>query len=297
MLMTGVFARSWHLTKLSFRVMQQDKELLLFPLFGGIFSLLFIAVILFPTIIVHLINGVDQRYGLLEYALLFVTYLGLSFIATFFNVCVVYTTKQRFAGRNATFTESLGFAMGKLSLIVQWSLVAATVGLLLRILEQLGQGRGRGMAVFTRILASIFGMMWSIVTIFVVPAMVYYNLGPFAAIKRSTEILRKTWGESLIRYYGLGLMEFLFLLLGFVITVILFFALSVFGLVGILIVVMFAVLYFLAVILIFNVANSVFNTALFIYADKGKVPKGYDPETLKKVFQGSSQRFSGGIVP
>ncbi|MBI2548354.1 hypothetical protein HYW21_03315 [Candidatus Woesearchaeota archaeon] len=294
--MVGVFARSWELTKLSFRVMQQDKELLLFPLCGGIFSLLFIVVILFPTIIVHLINGVTQEYGLLEYGLLFFTYLGLSFIATFFNVCVVYTTKQRFSGKNATFTESLGFALKKLPLILQWSLVAATVGLLLRMLEQLGQGRGRGMAVFTRILASLFGMMWSIVTIFVVPGMVYYNLGPFAAIKRSFEILQKTWGESLIRYYGLGLMEFLFLILGFIIAVVLFFALSVFGLVGIFIALTFAVLYFLAVILIFNVANSVFNTVLFIYADTGKVPKGYDPETLKKVFQGRPRHF-GGIVP
>ena len=34
----GAFSRSWEITKLSFSVIKQDKELLLFPIFSGIFS-------------------------------------------------------------------------------------------------------------------------------------------------------------------------------------------------------------------------------------------------------------------
>ena len=46
--MSGVFSRSWELTKLSFRVLMQDKEMLLFPFLGGLFSLLFSLALLYP---------------------------------------------------------------------------------------------------------------------------------------------------------------------------------------------------------------------------------------------------------
>jgi hypothetical protein len=70
-------------------------------------------------------------YGIVQYAIIFLTYLGLAFIATFFNVCVVYTVKIRFEGGNATFMESLKFALSKIGLIFYWSLISATVGLVL----------------------------------------------------------------------------------------------------------------------------------------------------------------------
>jgi hypothetical protein len=92
---------------LSFNVIKQDKEMLLFPLLGGIFSLLYSAALIYPTILVQLGRGSvsDVQLDVVEYMLLFATYLGLSFIATFFNVCVVFTTKVRFEGGDATFME------------------------------------------------------------------------------------------------------------------------------------------------------------------------------------------------
>jgi len=90
------FSRSWKITKLSFDVIMKDKELLLFPLLAGIFSTLFMVAMLFPSIITSFMKGSGQSYGITEYLIFFITYLGLAFIATFFNVCVVYTTKIRF---------------------------------------------------------------------------------------------------------------------------------------------------------------------------------------------------------
>jgi hypothetical protein len=211
----GVFSRSWKVTKLSFDVMKKDKELLLFPLLGGIFSIIFVFVMLFPTIISRVITEATQsiRFGALEYTLLFITYLGLSFIAVFFNVCVVYTTKTRFEGGNATFFESIKFAISKIHLIFVWSLVSATVGLILKILERASEKAGQMGKIILSIVRLMLGLIWSLVTIFVVPAMVYNNLGPIDAIKKSVHTLKKTWGESLIRAVGLGLVQFLFFIL------------------------------------------------------------------------------------
>ncbi len=284
--MFETFSRSWEITKLSFNVIKKDKELLLFPLLAGIFSIIFFVTMLFPSVITSFMEGTGPgSYGITEYLLFFITYLGLAFIATFFNVCVVYTTKIRFEGGNATFWESINFARSKIGLIFTWSVVAATVGLILRIIDNLAERAGGSGRMVLNILTSILGMMWSIITIFVVPSMVYHDLGPIPAIKKSVETLKRTWGESLVRYFGLGLIEFLFLFLGIIVAFTLFLVLAGLGPVGIIITVMLAVLYFLGVILVFSVANTVFNTALYVYADTGRIPEGYSKEIMQNAFK------------
>ena len=289
----GVLSRSWRLTKLSFEVIKQDKEMLLFPLLAGIFSLLYAVALIYPTIIVAFMRqsasaggtGSEVAFNMVDYALLFVTYLGLSFIATFFNVCVVFTTKTRFDGGDATFMDSIKFAVGKLHLIFAWSLIAATVGMVLRVLDQAAERAGGAGRIVIAILTSILGLMWSIITIFVVPAMVYDNLGPFQAIKRSVSTLKQTWGESLARHYGLGLIEFLVVLLGIGATIALFILLGSLGSTGVIIAISFGVVFILGVVLVFNVAHTVFNTALYVYANRGGTPGGFDENILRGAFR------------
>ena len=86
------------------------------------------------------------------------------------------------------------------------------------------------------------------------------------------------------------LIEFLFFLLGIIVTFILFFALAGLGPVGIIITIVIAVLYFLGVILVFNVANTIFNTALYVYADTGRIPEGYSQETMQNAFRPKVQK-------
>ncbi len=288
--MFETFSRSWKITKLSFDVIMKDKELLLFPLLAGIFSILFMVTMLFPSIITSFMNGSGQSYGIMEYLIFFITYLGLAFIATFFNVCVVYTTKIRFGGGNATFWESINFARSKITLILTWSIIVATIGLILRLIDNLAERAGKSGRLVLNILTSFLGMMWSIITIFVVPAMVYHDLKPMGAIKQSIKTLKTTWGESLIRYFGLGMIEFLFFLLGIIVTFILFFVLAGLGTTGIIAAIVIAVLYFLGVILVFNVANTIFNTALYVYADTGKIPEGFNPEIMQNAFKSGNKR-------
>lgn len=288
--MFETFSRSWKITKLSFDVIMKDKELLLFPLLAGIFSILFMVAMLFPSIITSFMKGQGQSYGITEYLIFFITYLGLAFIATFFNVCVVYTTKIRFEGGNATFWESMNFARSRMTLILTWSIIVATVGLILRLIDNLAERAGESGRLVLNIITSFLGMMWSIITIFVVPGMVYHNLKPMDAIKRSIKTLKATWGESLIRYFGLGMIEFLFFLSGIIVMFILFFVLAGLGTPGIIVTIVIAVLYFLGVILVFNVANTIFNTALYVYADTGKIPEGFSQEIMQNAFKPGEKR-------
>ena len=281
----GVFSRSWEITKITFDVMMKDKELLLFPLFGGIFSLLFILTLAFPTFLVQILAGKSVVFSGLEYLVLFIIYFGLSFIAVFFNVCVVYTVKKRFEGGNSTFFEAIKFAFSKIHLIFIWSLVSATVGVLLKVLDRAAEKSGAAGKIILSIFRALLGMAWSIVTLFVVPVMVYDGLGPFDAIKKSASVFRKTWGESIVKWLGLGAVQGLFTFIGIILGVILVILSLGFGPVAIVLVIVLVVGYFIALSLLFTVANTVFDTALFVYADKGIIPSGYNQEVLFGAFK------------
>jgi len=287
MSITSVFKNSWEITKTTFHVMKEDKELILYPILAVIFSVIFVVALLFPTVVIGLlVKGVTPVFGFLQYLLIFIAYFGLAFIATFFNVCVVYTAKKRFAGGNATPGETLKFALSKIHLIAMWSLLAASVGILLKVLETMARNsKGIGKVVLM-IIRGILGITWTIVTIFVVPAMVYDDLTPFKAIKKSVQVLRKTWGESLVRHFGLGMVQGVvtaIVLIPTGVIIVLSFLMGAFITAIILIVLL--VLYVIIVGMVFTIANSIFNTALYEYAHEGKIPMGYTQDMLSNAFR------------
>jgi hypothetical protein len=140
-------------------------------------------------------------------------------------------------------------------------------------------------SILLSILRGLLATAWNVVTLFVVPAMVYQDLGPIDAIKSSMDTLRNTWGESLARHYGMGLASFLFTLPGILGGVLIVVAMGSGLPVGVGVAMLAAVgLYILGVALVFNVANAVFNTALYHYATSRQVPAGFSPEVLQGAF-------------
>jgi hypothetical protein len=284
----NAFSRSWMITKLTFGVINKDRELLWFALLSFVFSTMFAIAMIFPTVIPALLdNGFsNDSLEVYQYAILFITYFGLAFIATFFNVCVVYTTKIRFAGGNATFGESIRFAFSRISLIIQWSLLSATVGLLLRLLHNLASRLGKIGEIVANIVISLLGMAWSILTVFVVPVLVYEGLGPIDAIKKSAQVIKKTWGESLIKAIGLGLVQFLVFVLIILISGALTFVLaSAFDVMGLLVGIGIGVLLLLLAGLVFTVASTIFNTALYLYANNNMIAEGFSEDVVRGAFK------------
>lgn len=284
----NIFSRSWQITKLSFSVINKDRELLWFALLSFISSALFAVAMIFPSIVPDLIYG-DKAIDTLEiyqYVIIFITYFGLAFIATFFNVCVVYTTKVRFEGGNATFSESFRFALSRAGLIVRWSLLSATVGLLLKILEQVASGFGKAGEIVARIIIGLLGAAWSIATIFVVPILVYEGLGPVDSVKKSMRAVKETWGESLVKSIGLGLMTFLAYILAIAVGIGLTILLtSQFQTVGLITGIVVGGCLLLVTGLVFKVASTIFNTALYVYANEQIVAADFDEDVIKGAFR------------
>lgn len=280
-------SRSWNLAKLSFRVIGQDKELLLFPLIAMLMSLAYLLALLYPTMLHDMAWDGSFEWTVVDYILTFIAYLGLTFIGTFSNMCIVHTTKTRFQGGDATFGQSVGFTLRRIHQVLGWATVAATVGVIFRAIDDVAERAGPVGKLVVGVLNGLLGMVWSAITLFVIPSMVYRGTGPIDAIKDSVRVLKKTWGESLARSLGFGLLQFLFLFLGGMAFAGLLAGASTLG-VGtpvIIALVVLMVVYLLGVVFVFMLATMIFNTALYAYASEGTMPPGYDAQTLQSAFR------------
>ena len=130
------------------------------------------------------------------------------------------------------------------------------------------------------------GVAWTIVTYFVVPVLIYEKVGPWKAVKRSASILRKTWGEALVGNLGLGVIFFLFALVGILIIVLsrvlhvlVALALVLGALSGsltvILVAVAIAVVFWIVLAIVYSAAQSVLVAALYRYATTGQVSEEF----------------------
>lgn len=282
------FSRSFRLLKVSWQVVRKNRSMLFLPLLSALFSFVFIIAMLFPTILAFI--G-DEGEGAVSTILALGIYLGLAFIATFFNTALVFIAREKLAGRDSSVGKALGFAFSKFGVILGWSLLSATVGLLLRFLENLASKVPVAGQIIILILQKVMGLLWSILTLFAIPVMVYEDVGPFKALRRSSLVLRKAWGEGFMMYFGLGGVYLLFIVLGgFLFGSGLFFAGTtgepvVMGL-GLIL----AVVYFVGGVLFLETINKVFFTALYMYASTGVVADGFPPQMLASAFRPKKHR-------
>ncbi len=205
--MFATFGRTWNITKICWQILQKDRELILFPIFSGV-ALAILAVLVLG------VGGATGAIGRLQDAqaasaglaggdlgLLFIAYFALSFIVIYFNTALVGAAMIRIRGGDPTVRDGLAIANRRLPQILGWSLISGTVGLLLRVLrEQAGDN------MFGQIIISMVGGVWAYLTFFVVPTIVVEGVGPVEAIKRSSSLFKRTWGEQFVSNFGFGLL-------------------------------------------------------------------------------------------
>jgi hypothetical protein len=131
--------------------------------------------------------------------------LGLSIVSIYFQAALVIGANQRADGRTPTLGGVLEAAWSMRGRIVSWALVTTTVGVAIRALEQ-------RLGIFGRLLGFVAGLAWAIASYLVVPVIVAEGLGPFAAVRRSGELIKQRWGTGLRTTLRFGVIQFLLLL-------------------------------------------------------------------------------------
>jgi hypothetical protein len=277
----GKFARSWALVKASMDVLRADKELLVFPLVSSIVTLVVAASFLLPIWGLGLLRGIEGGGGptVALYVVLFAFYLVQYFVIFFFNTALVGAAMIRLDGGDPTVGAGLRIAAGKWTTILGYAAIAATVGMLLRALQERAGFLGR-------IVVGLIGAAWTVASFLAVPVLVARDVGPIEAVKESASLLGRTWGENLIGQGGIGVVFAL------VYTVV--------GLAGIALVVFLgtqqlvvtaevvACLLVVAILLLALVQaalSGIYSAALYRFAVAGDAPAGFDSALLGSAFQ------------
>jgi hypothetical protein len=274
------FSRSWQLVKASGAVLRQDKELLLFPVFSAIATLIVSASFLIPLFYTGAFD--ETSAGSTDGAslvVLFLFYLVQYFVIFFFNSALVGAAMIRLDGGDPTVADGLRIARSRTVQILGYAAIAATVGLILRLIEERAGFIGRW-------IAGLLGVAFTLATFLTAPILVSRDIGPVDAVKESATLLKKTWGENIIGNAGMGLVFFLFYL-----GVIGVGALFVFGaaqtgnIVLIVLVAAIAVLAVIGLALVQAALQGVYSAALYRYATDGNVGVSFSSALLGEAFR------------
>ena len=280
----GKFSRTWELVKQSFVILRSDKQLMLFPVLSAISCLLVTLLIatggtllIMPAVASAAANGqpFHPNQSPLFLIGMFAMYVANYFVIVFFNVALVGVANSRLMGGNWTFRNGIQLAWARKGTILQWALVAATVGLILRTLEE-------RMGLIGRLVMRIIGIAWTLACYFVVPVLAFEDLTPIAAIKRSSKLFRDTWGEKVIGGLSFSLVSLVLMLPGFGLW---FVAILLGGIKGLLAGFALLILYILLLSVMMSAAQGIFNAALYRYACFKQVPPAFDADLVKSIWK------------
>jgi len=276
----GRLERSWMLVKASASVLRSDRELLVFPLLSAISTMIVAATFIVPMAatgsFARLADG-GSPYWLVVPGFLF--YLAQYFVIFFFNAALVGAARIRLDGGDPTVADGFRIAASRWQQIFLYAALAATVGMILRAIQERAGLIGRWVA-------GLFGLAWTVATFLVVPILVDRDIGPIDAVRRSAELLKKTWGENLVGTVGLGfvfgLLSFAWMLLGVLLIVLC----AKSGSAALVVLAVAATVVGMILLgLVQTALQGIYAAALHRYAETGEAGQGFEVALMEDAFR------------
>jgi hypothetical protein len=182
----GRIARSWRLSRAAWHVVRTDRSLLTLAAISalaGIVGLALIFVLSGSFDKGHLKGG-----ELALFALIFA--YPLTFVSVFFNTAIAAAAGAALEGRHLSVGEALAVPARRIGQIALWALIAAVVGF---VLEQLSSRLPLGGSIAARLV----GVGWSLASLFAIPILALEDCSAPEALKRSSHVIKKRWGEGI----------------------------------------------------------------------------------------------------
>ncbi|MGZ5127931.1 MAG: DUF6159 family protein [Actinomycetota bacterium] len=274
-------SRGFRLAKASWQVVREDRELLWLPVISFFCSLIVMAVFALGALGIGLPENQSSQISPALYVLGFVMYVALAFVSIYFNAAVIGTAMKRLQGEDASIHDGLALARQHIGKIFVWAVITATVGMILRSLQERA-------GIIGRIVLGIVGIAWTVLTFFVVPVLLFEPVGVGDAIKRSGSIFRQRWGETFVGNGTIGIAIFLVSIP----------VLIVGGLIAAVVPALGIVLLVVAIGILMAIGSAttgVFNAALYRYATTGETSGAFSQEDMAASFR--PKRGGGGGLP
>ncbi len=277
--MPGTFSDSWKLTKTSFRLIREDRALLVYPLVAGIATIAVIVLLIaaeywFVAPVIVGGGSLTTPYEVLALVLFLVAYLASTMISVYCTAALIGAATLKLSGQQPTAADGWRVARARLGRLIGWALITATVGLVIQAISR----RVGGIA--GAVIGAAGAFSWGVITYFAIPVLLYENQGAWASLKRSAHLFVSTFGRTLFSNLALGLLiglgVFAAFLLGVAGLVVLTGGSIALGLTLLGIAIAVGVI----VALIGSAAEGILRAALFRYATTGKI----DPDLMPAAY-------------
>ncbi len=282
----GKFKASRIILKESWALLSHDKEILWLPVLSAItffVSLAIVGVIVYFGVLggsLDALKGLENaEQGVKDvavYATIFGYYLLIFFITNFFQASIFAIVHARFNGGNFSLGDGLASARAHMGRIFIWSLISATVGVILQVVSDKSKVVGK-------IVAAILGSAWNILTYFSLPSLVIGQASLTDSFKESASMIRKTWGETIIVNFGVGLIFGLINTLLFAVGIVI---LILFPTMNVAIGIGSSLIFLIILLSILSTSlNAIFKLVLFEYARTGTVPQGFSLDVVQSAIK------------
>ena len=277
--------RGWALTKKSWALLNGHRELVRFPLYGGIATIILGLVFLGPGAF-----ALDQHTYGIGIPLVVIGIYVLSVVGIYFSVGLAACADLIFRGHDATVSDGIAVANTRFSQICGWAALSTAIAVVIGVLENQGGALGD-------IAGRLIGMAWSLITFLAVPVIAIEGTGPIETLKRSGALFKQRWGQQITGNLAIGGIVFL---LGFLPGV----ALIVVGVViwpsagfpGAVLIVIGGLIICVA-LLISKALSGIFGVALYRYALEGEVLGGFTQEDLESAVKPKRGHKLPGATP
>lgn len=271
----GRIANAWRISKASWTVLRRDRELIAVPIIAGVASILAFAAIAVPG---SLLLGGNQAIDEGNPALWLVGALALvaaAWMSAIGQAAIVAGAAERMDGGDPDLGSAYAAARSRAGRLLEWAILATVVSI---VLDQIEQRFG----VLGRIVSWLGAAAFSVLSFLALPVIVFEDVGAIEAFKRSSRLLRATWGEQVSFNVGMGLLGFVAVLPGVLVGG----ALLSTGMVPLQVLgVAVAVVWVLLVVAITSALSAVFKAALYRWAHGLPVDPAFDAASLSGAFQ------------
>jgi hypothetical protein len=192
-------------------------------------------------------------------------------------VCAValsHATMEAMAGRQWSCGTAIRHALRKFGPIATVSVIAAGIGYLM--------GRRGKQGAFAKAATSMVSLAWWATTYLVVPVLAREDKNGLASIGRSATLFKETWKDAFVGRLVLGWVWGLFILAAGVPTI-LCIVMGASAKVFVLAIAM-PVLLALALATMLRTLDTIYRTALYIFATEGVIPEPFDDPELHEIF-------------
>jgi hypothetical protein len=273
----GRFSRGLRLVGIGFTMARDEPGLMMVPVVAFLIQLVILGVAfvaLYPTL--HSTdNGQSVHFSAGQWLIVVVAGVLTMFVSVLSHATIISRVMARFHGRTVSNTQAARAALTKSPQLLAWAFINYVV---ISVLRNIGN---RG--IIGLLVGALLRAGWMLASFFVVPVILFEDMGAVSAIKRSVHLCKSRWGENIVGNGALGVIGFVAILVDIVVAILVG---AVFAPLGAAV----GVIGLVAILLVLTVASAAFNAALYWYAVTDQSPGQYSVGDLQAAYRTKTNR-------